>query len=85
MKLKLSRSKTEKNYEPNKYKFNLSSNKFNKSKEKQKNNIKNLKIKSLSNLDEEYFPRYKYKLSEDKTNKKNPFLVIFKLIPNYLY
>ena len=81
MKLKLSRSKTEKNYEPNKYKFNLSSNKFNKSKEKQKNNIKNLKIKSLSNLDEEYFPRYKYKLSEDKTNKKNPFFGNFQINP----
>ena len=79
MKLKLSRSKTEKNYEPNKYKFNLSTNKFNKSKDKQNNNIKNLKIRSLSNLEEEYFPRLKYKFSEDKTNKKNFFLGNFQL------
>ena len=79
MKLKLSRSKTEKNYEPNKYKFNVSANKFNKSKEKQNNNLKNLKIRSLSNLEEEYFPRLKYKLSEDKTNKKNFFFGNFQI------
>ena len=64
MKFQLSHSKTEKNYEPNKYILNLktSRNAFKR---------KNLEIKSLSNFDEEYIQRFKYQLSEMNLKKNN--------------
>ena len=77
MKLFLSRSKTEKNYEPNKNMFNLSTNKFKNRQNKLFNKTKNLTIRSFSNLEEEYIPRLKYKITEEDSlsnNKKN-FLI----------
>ena len=64
MKFQLSHSKTEKNYEPNKYILNL---------KKSRNAFKrkNLEIKSLSNFDEEYIQRFKYQLSEMNLKKNN--------------
>ena len=64
MKLKISRSKTEKNYETNK---NILKN------IKDKNLIKrkNLELNSLSNIYEEYLPRLKYKLSPINSMKNN--------------
>ena len=76
MKLILSRSKTEKNYAPNKNMFNLSINKFKSRQNKLFNKSKNLTVKSFSNLEEEeYIPRLKYKITEEDSfnNKKNLF------------
>ena len=75
MKLFLSRSKTEKNYEPNKNMFNLSTNKFKNRQNKLFNKTKNLTIRAFSNLEEEYAPRLKYKITEEDSfnNKKNLF------------
>ena len=76
MKLFLSRSKTEKNYEPNKNNmFNFSTNKFKNRQNKLFNKTKNLTIRSFSNLEEEYIPRLKYKITEEDSfnNKKNLF------------
>ena len=78
MKLFLSRSKTEKNYEPNKNNmFNFSTNKFKNRQNKLFNKTKNLTIRAFSNLEEEYAPRLKYKITEEDSlsnNKKN-FLI----------
>ena len=71
MKLKLPRSKTEKNYESNTFMMNLSNNKYKNLKCKEFAKIKNLKLKSLSNFDEEYLQRLKYKLLETNLNKNN--------------
>ena len=76
MKLILSRSKTEKNYAPNKNMFNLSINKFKSRQNKLFNKSKNLTVKSFTNLEEEeYIPRLKYKITEEDSfnNKKNLF------------
>ena len=71
MKLKLPRSKTEKNYESNTFMMNLNNNKYKNLKCKEFAKIKNLKLKSLSNFDEEYLQRLKYKLLETNLNKNN--------------
>ena len=75
MELKLTHSKTEKNYEKNKYMFNLSENTF-KNRLKSLNKRKHLKIKSLSNFETEYIQRLKYKISDNNsmTNTKKNFL-----------
>ena len=75
MELKLTHSKTEKNYEKNKYIFNLSENTF-KNRLKSLNKRKHLKIKSYSNFESEYMQRLKYKISDNNsmTNTKKNFL-----------
>ena len=80
MKSKLSRSKTEKNYESNKYNFaNLKTSHF---KLKKKFNHKELKLNSLSNnynifsFDEEYVSNLKYKLSELNLNKDTKEIIL---------
>lgn len=81
MKLQLSHSKTEKNYDQNKYILNLKTNKFNQRKTKNSFKRKNLEIKSLSNLDEEYIQRLKYRLSEMTSMKKNKNNIINSKFP----
>ena len=82
MKLQLSHSNTEKNYESNKYILNLNSNKYNQRKTKYSLKRKNLEIKSLSNFDEEYIQRLKYRLSEITSTKKNKNSVINSKFPS---
>ena len=82
MKLQLSHSKTEKNYESNKYILNLNTNKYNQRKIKYSLKRKNLEIKSLSNFDEEYIQRLKYRLSEITSTKKNKNSVINSKFPS---
>ena len=82
MKLQLSHSKTEKNYESNKYILNLNTNKYNQRKTKYSLKRKNLEIKSLSNFDEEYIQRLKYRLSEITSTKKNKNSVINSKFPS---
>ena len=77
MKLKLPRSKTENIYKSNKYMFDLSGNNIYNNKSKPFNLKKNLKMKSLSYLDEEYFLRLKYKLSENNSMTKNKKNLLF--------
>ena len=80
MKLQLSHSKTEKNYESNKYILNLNTNIYNQRKTKYSLKRKNLEIKSLSNFDEEYIQRLK--LSEITSTKKNKNSVINSKFPS---
>ena len=82
MKLQLSHSKTEKNYESNKYILNLNTNIYNQRKTKHPLKRKNLEIKSLSNFDEEYIQRLKYRLSEITSTKKNKNSVINSKFPS---
>jgi len=82
MKLQLSHSKTEKNYESNKYILNLNTNIYNQRKTKYSLKRKNLEIKSLSNFDEEYIQRLKYRLSEITSTKKNKNSVINSKFPS---
>ena len=82
MKLQLSHSKTEKNYESNKYILNLNTNIYNQRKTKYSLKRKNLEIKSLSNFDEEYIQRFKYRLSEITSTKKNKNSVINSKFPS---
>lgn len=82
MKLQLSHSNTEKNYESNKYILNLNTNKYNQRKTKYSLKRKNLEIKSLSNFDEEYIQRLKYRLSEITSTKKNKNSVINSKFPS---
>ena len=82
MKLQLSHSNTEKNYESNKYILNLNTNKYNQRKTKYSLKRKNLEIKSLSNFDEEYIQRFKYRLSEITSTKKNKNSVINSKFPS---
>ena len=71
MKFQLSHSKTEKNYGPNKYILNLKTNNLKQNKNRNAFKAKNLEIKSLSNFDEEYIQRFKYRLSEMNLKKNN--------------
>ena len=71
MKLQLTHSKTEKNYEQNKYILNLKTNNFGQNKSRNSFKRKNLEIKSLSNFDEEYIQRFKYRLIEMNSVKNN--------------
>ena len=82
MKLQLSHSNTEKNYESNKYILNLNTNIYNQRKTKYSLKRKNLEIKSLSNFDEEYIQRLKYRLSEITSTKKNKNSVINSKFPS---
>ena len=82
MKLQLSHSKTEKNYESNKYILNLNTNIYNQRKTKYSLKRKNVEIKSLSNFDEEYIQRLKYRLSEITSTKKNKNSVINSKFPS---
>ena len=82
MKLQLSHSKTEKNYESNKFILNLNTNIYNQRKTKYSLKRKNLEIKSLSNFDEEYIQRLKYRLSEITSTKKNKNSVINSKFPS---
>ena len=82
MKLQLSHSNTEKNYESNKYILNLNTNKYNQRNTKYSLKRKNLEIKSLSNFDEEYIQRLKYRLSEITSTKKNKNSVINSKFPS---
>ena len=82
MKLQLSHSKTEKNYESNKYILNLNTNIYNQRKTKYSLKRKNLEIKSLSNFDEEYIQRLKYRLSEITSTRKNKNSVINSKFPS---
>ena len=82
MKLQLSHSKTEKNYESNKFILNLNTNIYNQRKTKYSLKRKNVEIKSLSNFDEEYIQRLKYRLSEITSTKKNKNSVINSKFPS---